>query len=55
MPAGTGKSIKICVFADKESEEGVMAAGADLFGTDDILKQMAEGNIPFDKLICTPE
>lgn len=55
MPAGIGKEVKVCVFADKEMKDDIMAAGADIFGTDDIIKQMAEGNIPFDKLIATPE
>ena len=55
LPAGTGKSVRICVFADAESQEAVMAAGADVFGTDDILKQMAEGKCEFDKIIATPE
>ena len=55
MPAGTGKEIKVCVFADKEMKDEILAAGADIFGTDEILKQMAEGNITFDKLIATPE
>jgi large subunit ribosomal protein L1 len=32
-----------------------MAAGADIFGTDDMLKQIVEGNINFEKLIATPE
>lgn len=38
LPAGTGKSIKICVFADKSMEQDVLAAGADMFGTDEVLK-----------------
>jgi large subunit ribosomal protein L1 len=38
LPAGTGKSLKICVFADKSLESEVIAAGADIFGNDEILK-----------------
>lgn len=53
LPAGTGKQVRVCVFADSESEEQVMAAGADMFGTDDILKLLAEGKCDFDKLIAT--
>lgn len=55
MPAGTGKSIKICVFADKSMESEVMAAGADLFGNDEILKQIADGQMNFEKLIATQD
>jgi ribosomal protein L1 len=32
-----------------------LAAGADLFGTDEVIKQMVDGKIDFDKLITTPE
>ena len=55
LPAGTGKEIKILVFADKQFQEDAIAAGADMFGTDEILKQIAEGNINFDKLIATQD
>ena len=55
LPAGTGKTVRVCVFADKEMEEKVVEAGADIFGTPDLLKQMAEGKIEFDKLIATQE
>ena len=55
MPAGTGKEVKVCVFADKEMKDDIIAAGADIFGTDELIKQLAEGNINFDKLIATPE
>ena len=55
LPAGTGKKIKICVFADAEMQQKIMDAGADIFGSDDLLKQMAEGKCDFDKLIATPE
>ena len=55
LPSGTGKAVKICVFADSEMKEQVMAAGADIFGTDDLLKQLAEGKCDFDKLIATQE
>jgi large subunit ribosomal protein L1 len=55
LPAGTGTNIKVLVFADKDMEAEVMAAGADFFGNDEMLKQIAEGIINFDKLIATPE
>jgi ribosomal protein L1 len=43
------------VFADKELEEDVMKAGADFFGTDELLKKLAAGETNFDKIIATPE
>ncbi len=43
------------MFADKQSRESVLEAGADLFGDEEIIKQISEGNINFDKLIATPE
>jgi large subunit ribosomal protein L1 len=55
LPAGTGKTIKVCVFADAEMQDKVMEAGADIFGTTDLIKQLAEGKIEFDKLIATSE
>lgn len=55
LPAGTGKEVKVCVFADLDMQDQVLAAGADIFGTDDLLKQLAEGKCDFDKLIATPE
>jgi large subunit ribosomal protein L1 len=36
-------------------QQKIMDAGADIFGSDDLLKQMAEGKCDFDKLIATPE
>lgn len=55
LPAGTGKEVKVCVFADAEMKDQVLEAGADVFGTDDLLKLLAEGKVEFDKLIATPE
>ena len=55
LPAGTGKTVRVCIFADKDMLEEIMAQGADAFGTDEIIKQMAEGQINFDKIIATPE
>jgi ribosomal protein L1 len=38
LPAGIGKEVRVCVFADKEREQAAKEAGADIFGTDEILK-----------------
>jgi large subunit ribosomal protein L1 len=55
LPAGLGKQVKVCVFADADMQDKVMEAGADVFGTDDLLKRLAEGKADFDKLIATQE
>lgn len=53
LPAGTGKAVRVCVFADADMQDKVMEAGADVFGTTDLIKAMGEGKIEFDKLIAT--
>lgn len=55
LPAGTGKEVKVCVFAGDEHHERVKEVGADFIGDDKILKQIQEGDIDFDKIIATPE
>ena len=47
--------MKVCVFAGTEFHEELKAEGADFIGDDDILKEIEAGNIPFDKIIATPE
>lgn len=41
------------MFADAEMQEKVLEAGADVFGTNELIKAMGEGKIEFDKLIAT--
>lgn len=55
LPAGTGKTVRVCVFADLEMQDKVMEAGADIFGSSDLIKQILDGKIEFDKLIATQE
>ena len=55
LPAGTGKTVRVCVFADLEMQDKVMEAGADIFGSADLIKQIIDGKIEFDKLIATQE
>lgn len=54
LPAGTGKAVKIAVFADEDDAKKAKAAGADIAGSDDFLKQLEKGTIDFDVLISTP-
>jgi len=56
LPAGTGNEVKVCVFAGKEFQAAAQLAGADVIGSDDLLKEMQDGNpISFDKIIATPD
>ncbi|MGZ6005025.1 MAG: 50S ribosomal protein L1 [Candidatus Saccharimonadales bacterium] len=54
LPAGTGKSVKIAVFADDDDAKKAKAAGADIAASDDFLKQLDKGTLDFDVLISTP-
>uniref|UniRef100_A0A7S3CND1 Ribosomal protein n=1 Tax=Strombidium rassoulzadegani TaxID=1082188 RepID=A0A7S3CND1_9SPIT len=55
LPAGTGKEVRICVFADSEFHDELEKVGADAIGSDEMLAEFAKGNIEFDKIICTQE
>jgi large subunit ribosomal protein L1 len=55
LPAGIGKDIKIAVFADTEFHDTAKGAGADFIGDEDLLKDIADGTIKFDKIIATAE
>ncbi len=54
LPAGTGKSARVAVFADEEDAKKAKAAGADIAAGDDFLKQLDKGMLDFDVLISTP-
>lgn len=53
LPAGTGKEVKVCVFADPEFHDQLAAVGADVIGDDQIMTDIGNGKIEFDKIICT--
>jgi len=55
LPAGTGKSVRVAVFAQGEKAEVAKAAGADVVGFDDLAEQVKGGNIDFDVCIATPD
>jgi large subunit ribosomal protein L1 len=55
LPAGTGKTIRIAVFADSEFHEKLKELGADIIGGPDLIKAIIAGEIEFDKIISTPE
>ena len=55
LPAGTGKEVKVLVFAQGEKASEAEAAGADFVGVDDLIKQINEGWLGFDVAIATPD
>jgi large subunit ribosomal protein L1 len=55
LPHGTGRDVRIAVFADGDKAREAQEAGADVIGTADLAKQVEEGNIDFDVAIATPD
>jgi large subunit ribosomal protein L1 len=55
LPHGTGKTVRVAVFARGDKEKAALEAGADLAGGEDLAKQIQEGNIDFDRVIATPD
>src|SRR5215212_8608363 len=55
LPAGTGKKIRVAVFAAGDKAEAAKAAGADIVGMDDLAEQVKAGKIDFDMVIAAPE
>jgi large subunit ribosomal protein L1 len=55
LPAGTGKDVRVAVFAQGPAAEEARAAGADIVGADDLLEQVQGGMLDFDVAIATPD
>jgi large subunit ribosomal protein L1 len=55
LPAGTGKEVKVLVFAQGEKAKEAEEAGADFVGLDDMMKQVDDGWLGFDVAIATPD
>lgn len=55
LPHGTGKSVRILVFAKGDKEREATEAGAEFVGGDDLVKKISEGWLEFDKAIATPD
>ena len=54
LPGGTGKTIKIAVVCEADKVDEAKNSKADIIGGDDLIETIQNGNINFDKLICTP-
>ncbi|MGD9702797.1 MAG: 50S ribosomal protein L1 [Acidimicrobiia bacterium] len=55
LPAGTGKDVRVAVFAQGEAAQQARDAGADLVGADDLAAEIEKGNLNFDVAIATPD
>ena len=55
LPNGTGKSVRVAVFAKDAKAEEAKAAGADIVGAEDLVETIQKGEINFDRCIATPD
>lgn len=55
LPHGTGKTVRVAVFAKGAKADEAKAAGADIVGTDELVAQIKEGNIDFDIVVAAPD
>ncbi len=55
LPNGTGKSVRVAVFAEGEKAKEAEAAGAEVVGSDDLVAEIQKGNLNFDAAVATPD
>jgi large subunit ribosomal protein L1 len=55
LPNGTGKNVRVAVFAQGENADKAKAAGADIVGFEDLAEDIKKGNMDFDVVIATPD
>ena len=55
LPHGTGKKMRVAVFARDQKAEEARLAGADIVGAEDLAEEMQKGNLNYDRIIATPD
>ncbi len=55
LPAGTGKEVRVAVFAKGDKADAAREAGADIVGAEDLVEQIQKGEINFDRAIASPD
>ncbi len=55
LPAGTGRNVRVAVFARDAKADEARAAGADIVGAEDLVEKVQKGEIDFDRAIATPD
>jgi len=55
LPNGTGRTVRVAVFARGANADAAKAAGADIVGAEDLVEEVQKGNINFDRCIATPD
>ncbi|MBC2777212.1 50S ribosomal protein L1 [Parasphingopyxis marina] len=55
LPSGTGKNVRVAVFAKDAKADEAKAAGADIVGADDLMEAMQGGDLNYDRVIATPD
>ena len=55
LPKGTGKAVRVAVFAKGDKADEAQAAGADVVGADDLAEKVEKGEIDFERVIATPD
>ena len=54
LPNGNGKKVKVAILCDDNKLNDAKRSGAEVYGSEDLIKNISSGKINFDKLICTP-
>lgn len=55
LPSGTGKDVRVAVFARGDNAQKALDAGADKVGAEDLLEDMQNGNLDYDRVIASPD